>query len=129
MLVGGAGEGQSGCEAQGRLLCGGLMEISERIPVWAVLTTALADGSNPKYPAKEKHALLVMVRATESDVPLAVDALLTAKGWRDVAMERFKLLKEPFHSDDPVTMSCYEGAMTSEGGIVVYEEPIEEGAS
>jgi hypothetical protein len=109
-------------------LCGGLIKIFERVPVCAVLTRAVVDRSNPKYPANNRHAVLVMVRAPESDVPFAVDALLRSHGWRDVAMEQFKLLTKPFRSEDPVMKNCYEDAMTREGGTIVYEEPIEEGA-
>ena len=108
-------------------MCGGLIKIFERVPVCAVLTRAVV-RSNPKYPANNRHAVLVMVRAPESDVPFAVDALLRSHGWRDVAMEQFKLLTKPFRSEDRVMMNCYEDAMTREGGIIVYEEPIEEGA-
>jgi hypothetical protein len=71
------------------------MKIFERVPVWEVLTRAVVDRSNPKYPANNRHAVLVMVRAPESDVPFAVDALLRSHGWRDVAMEQFKLLTKP----------------------------------
>jgi hypothetical protein len=101
------------------------LRIFENVPVWAVLTTAVADGSDRKYPAGEKHAILVMVRAMEAGVAIAVDATLRARGWSKLVMERFKLLNEPFHSDEPVMAACYESAMGEErGGIVVYAEPI-----
>ena len=71
-------------------------------PVWAALGTGRADGSNPDYPAREKHAILVMVRVPESEVEHATYSFLQSNGWREPTIENLKTLAEPFHSDDPI---------------------------
>jgi hypothetical protein len=96
-------------------------------PVWAALCIARADGSDPKYPAQEKHAILAMVCKPEAEVHSAIYALLQSNGWREPEIKNLKLLQQPFHSDDPVMRSCYESATKTDGGIVVYSDPMEEG--
>src|SRR5258706_15140034 len=55
----------------------------KRLPVWAALCTGRADGSNPKYLAHVKHAILAMVRSPEPEAQSAVCALLQSNGWRE----------------------------------------------
>jgi hypothetical protein len=99
---------------------------SKRPPVWAALCTGRADGSNPQYPAHEKHAILAMTRAPEPEAESTIFALLQSNGWREPDINKVKLLDEPFHSDDPVMRACYQSAVTKDGGIVVYSDPINE---
>jgi hypothetical protein len=98
----------------------------ERTPVWSALCVGHADGSNPKYVAHAKHAILAMVRAPEAEVEHAIFSLLQSHGWSEPSIQKLKLLGEPSHSDDPVMRACYEGAIRKQGGIVVYLDPIEE---
>ncbi len=95
-------------------------------PVWAALCTGRADGSNPKYLANVKHAILAMVRAPEPEAQSTIYALLQSNGWREPEIKNLKLLDQPFHSDDPTMRSCHEGAIKKDGGIVVYQDPIDE---
>lgn len=97
----------------------------QRLPVWAALGTGRADGSNPIYPAQQKHALLAMVRVPETEAEDAICSLLQSKGWREPAIQNLKLLNEPFQSGDPIMRACYEGAIKREGEIVVYSDPIQ----
>lgn len=99
---------------------------SKRFPIWAALCTGRADGSNPKYLARAKHPIMVMVRAPESEAENAIYSLLQSNGWREPEIRNLKMLDEPFHSDDPFMHACHEGAIKSDGGIVVYSDPIEE---
>ena len=99
---------------------------SEAVPVWAAICTARADGSNPEYPAREKHAILTMVKRPEPEVEHAVEVLLKSKGWGETSVERLKLLDEPFHSDDSFMRTCFQDAVNNGGGIVVYSDPIED---
>jgi hypothetical protein len=94
--------------------------------VWAALCTGRADGSNPKYPDHAKHAILVMVRASESAAQSSIYALLQSNGWREPEIKDLKLLDEPFCSDDPTMRTCHEKAIKKDGGMVVYSEPIDE---
>jgi hypothetical protein len=98
----------------------------QTLPVWAALCTGRADGSNPKYLAHVKHAILAMARASESDAQSTIFALLQSNGWREPEIKNLKLLDHPFHSDDPTMRACHESAITKEGGIVVYSDPIDE---
>jgi hypothetical protein len=98
----------------------------KRLPAWAGLCTGRADGSNPKYLAHVKHAILAMVRAPESDTQSAIFILLQSNGWREPEIKNLKLLDQPFHNDDPTMRACYESAINKEGGIVVYSDPIGE---
>jgi hypothetical protein len=98
----------------------------KRFPVWAALCTGRADGSDPKYLPQVKHAILVMVRAQESEAENAISSLLQSNGWREPAIQNLKKLVEPFQSDDPIMRACHERANKSGGGIVVYSDPIEE---
>jgi hypothetical protein len=98
----------------------------KKLPVWAALCTGRADGSNPKYLAHVKHAVLAMVRAPESDAQSAIFALLQSNGWREPEIKNLKLLDQPFHHDDPTMRACYESAIKKEGGMVVYSDPIDE---
>lgn len=91
----------------------------KRQPVWAALCTGRADGSNPKYPAYPKHAILAMVRAPESEAESTVYALLESNGWRELEIKNLKLLDDPFHNDDPIMRACHESAVKNDGGIVV----------
>ncbi len=99
---------------------------SEGFPVWAALCTGRADGSNPKYLARVKHPILVMVRAPEPEAENAIYCLLQSNGWREPEIQNLKMLDEPFHSDDPIMCACHDSAIRREGGIVVYSDPIEE---
>jgi len=98
----------------------------ERLPVWAGLCVGRADGSNPGCPARQKHAILAMVRARESEAENEISSLLHSNGWSDLELRNLKLLSEPFHSDDPDMVACYENATKKLGGIIVYSDPIEE---
>jgi len=104
--------------------------------VWAALCTGRADGSNPKYPARAKHAILAMVRAPESEAESTIYALLQSNGWREPEIKNLKLLNEPFHSDDPIMRACHESAIKKDGLIVVIgkhlvtdNEPVTPGKS
>jgi hypothetical protein len=92
--------------------------------MWAALCTGRADGSNPKYPARVKHALLAMVRAPEPEAENAIYSVLQSNGWSEPKIQRLKMLDEVFHSDDPIMHACYEGAIKREGGVVVYSDPM-----
>jgi len=96
------------------------------LPVWAGLCIGRADGSDPQYPEGQKHAMLAMVRARDSDAENAICSLLRSKGWSHAELRKLKLLDEPFHSDDPIMLTCYENAANKQGGIVIYSDAIEE---
>lgn len=98
----------------------------EGSPVWAALCFARADSSNAKYPVREKHAVLAMVRAPQPEVEGIVCALLQSNGWREPEIKNLKLLDQPFHSDDPIMRACHESAIKEDGGFVVYTDPIDE---
>jgi hypothetical protein len=98
----------------------------ERLPVWAALCTGRADGSNPKYVAHVKHAILVMVRVPEPEAQSTIYGLLQSNGWREPEIKNLKLLDEPFHSDDPTMRACHDSAINKQGGIVAYSDPIDE---
>jgi len=83
---------------------------SKTLPIWAALCTGRADGSDQKYPAQAKHAILAMVRVQESDAENAICSLLQSRGWRDPTIQKLKKLVQPFHSDDPIMRDCYERA-------------------
>jgi len=95
------------------------------LPIWAGLCVGRADGSDALYPAGQKHAILAMVRASNSDAKDAICSLVHSKGWSHAELRELKLLSKPFHSDDPVLLTCYENAATKQGGVVVYSDPIE----
>jgi len=97
----------------------------KRLPVWAALCTGRADGSNPKYLAHVKHAILAMVRAPEPEAQWTIYALLQSNGWREPEIKNLKLLDQSFHSDDPTMSACHESAIKKDGGIVVYSDPID----
>ena len=99
---------------------------SKRLPVWAALCTGRADGSNPKYPAHAKHAILAMVCALEPDAQTTIYALLQSNGWRESEIKKLKLLDDPFLSDDPIMHTRHESAIKKDGGIIVYSDPIDE---
>jgi hypothetical protein len=99
---------------------------SKTLPIWAALCTGRADGSDQKYPAQAKHAILAMVRAQESDAENAICSLLQSKGWVDPTIQKLKKLVKPFDSDDPIMRDCHERAAKSGAGIVVYSDPIED---
>ena len=67
-----------------------------------------------------------MVRAPESDAEDAICSLLQSKGWREPTIQKLKKLVQPFHSDDPIMRDCYERAIKSGDGIVIYSDPIED---
>ena len=98
----------------------------EELPLLAALCFGRADGSNPKFPAHEKHAILAIVRAPESEAESVIYALLQSNGWREPEIKNLKLLNQPFHHDDPTMRACYESAIEKEGGMVVYSDPIDE---
>jgi hypothetical protein len=99
---------------------------SKTLPIWAALCTGRADGSDQKYSAQAKHAILAMVRAEESDAENAICSLLQSNGWREPTIQNVKKLAQPFRSDDPIMRDCHERATKSGTGIVVYSDPIEE---
>ena len=99
---------------------------SKTLPIWAALCTGRADGSDQKYSAQAKHAILAMVRAQESDAENAICSLLQSKGWREPTIQKLEKLVQPFHSDDPIMRDCHERAANSGAGIVVYSDPIED---
>jgi len=99
---------------------------SKTLPIWAALCTGRADGSDQQYPAQEKHAILAMVRAQESDAEDAICSLLQSKGWGDPTIQKLKKLVQPFQSDDPIMRDCHERAAKSGAGNVVYLDPIED---
>jgi hypothetical protein len=78
-------------------------------PRSAALCTGRADGSNPDFVGRTKHAILVIVRAQESDRESSVYALLQSNGWREPEIEKLRLLVEPFDSNDPILSAYYEG--------------------
>src|SRR5579863_2291968 len=92
---------------------------SKTLPIWAALCTGRADGSDQKYSAQAKHAILAMVRAQESDAEKAICSLLRSKGWREPSIQKLKKLAQPFHNDDPIMRDCHERATKSGAGIVV----------
>jgi hypothetical protein len=96
----------------------------KRLPVWAALCTGRADGSNPKYLAHVRHAILAMACAPEPEAKSTIYALLQSNGWRELEIKNLKVLDEHFHSDDPIMRACHESAIKKEGGIVVYSDPI-----
>ena len=99
----------------------------KKLPIWAALCTARADGSNPKYLPEAKHAVLVMVRSPESEVESAIRSVLQSNGWREPAIHNLKTLNDPFRSGDPIMRTCHDAAAKKEGGIIVYSDPMEEG--
>jgi hypothetical protein len=70
-----------------------------------------ADGSNPKYLAHVKHAILAMVRAPEPEEQSTIYALLQSNGGREPEIKKLKLLDQPFHSEDPTMRACHESAI------------------
>ena len=94
--------------------------------MWAALCTGRADGSNPKYLAYAKHAILAMVCVPEPEAQTAVYSLLQSNGWREPDIKKLKRLDEPFHTDDPIMRTCHESAIKKDGGIIVYSDPVEE---
>ena len=92
--------------------------------VYAALCTARADGSVRQYRAGQEHDILAMVRAGEHDVDHALTALLEREGWRDVVIEERKKLDVPFFTKDREVSACYVNAVTSDGGIIVYSDPV-----
>ena len=92
--------------------------------VWAALCTAIADGSDERYPSGAKHAILATVRSPKLKVEGSVIALLTSNGWREPEITRIKQLEEPFRSEDLDMLACHNGAVQKEGGIIVYSDPI-----
>ena len=92
-------------------------------PIWVVLGKACADNANSLYPVGEKHAFLAMVRSEEQSVNVRVSGLLAVNGWTNFAIERFKLLNDPFISDDPTMIKCYAAASRKDGGVIIYSDP------
>jgi len=92
--------------------------------VYAALCTARADGSVRQYRAGQEHDILAMVRAGEHEVDHALAALLEREGWRDVVIEERKKLDVPFFTKDREVSACYVNAVTSDGGIIVYSDPV-----
>jgi hypothetical protein len=78
------------------------------------------------YPAGVRRALLAMVRAEESQMESAILSLLQPHGWHDIRIIESKQLEVPFLSDDREVRACYVNAVTSDGGVVVYTDPVEE---
>jgi hypothetical protein len=93
---------------------------------YAALCTARAGALLGRYPAGEHHSILAMIRCDESEVETAVTALVQSHGWRNVVIEEWKLLEMPFFSTDRQVRACYVSAMTSDGGLVVYTDTLDE---
>jgi len=69
------------------------------------------NGSNPKYLANVKHAILAMVCAPESEAQSTIYALLQSNGWREPQIKNLKLLDQPFHT--ATTTSVLVGTLVS----------------
>jgi hypothetical protein len=102
----------------------GLFARRDSQQVWAALGTACADGTDERYRAEAKHAVLVMVCATESETESKVVALLEANGWNGTILTNLKLLSNPFSSEDPDMRACYKAAVNEDGGIIIYSDEI-----
>jgi hypothetical protein len=96
----------------------------KRFHVWAALCTAIANGSDERYPSGAKHAILAMVRSPALKVEDSVIALLTSNGWCEPEITRIKQLEEPFRSEDQDMLACHNGAIHKEGGLIIYSDPI-----
>jgi hypothetical protein len=94
-----------------------------KMQVWAAVGTARV-LKDTRYSSQEKYAFLVMVQSDEPRVEERVAALLNLNGWRDVVIDRIKLLDSPFDSDDRVMLDCYKTAAQTGGGIVIYSDPV-----
>jgi len=104
-----------------------ITRFGRRIPtVYAALSTARAGDMMGRYPAGERHSILAMMRCEGAEIESAMITLLESHGWRDVVIEEWKQLEMPFLSDDRQVRACYVGAMTSDGGLVVYSDPLDE---
>ena len=93
-------------------------------PVWAALGIARADNSDAQYPREEQHAFWVMAQSDEQHLEERAVALLVANGWKDVVIERVKLLDQPFRTNDAVMLGCYEAARRKGAAVVIYSDPI-----
>jgi hypothetical protein len=69
---------------------------------------------------------MVMVYAPEPEAQSTVHAVLQSNGWSDADIKNLKLVNQPFHSDDPILVTCHENAIKKGCGIVVYWDPIDE---
>ncbi|MDE1178763.1 MAG: hypothetical protein PW789_19485 [Edaphobacter sp.] len=102
-----------------------MVRLGRKAPtVQAGLCTARAGELPGRYPAGERHVILAMIHCNACDVETAIITLLESHGWRDVVVEEHKQLEVPFLSEDRQIRSCYVSAVTSDGGFVVYSEPI-----
>jgi hypothetical protein len=95
-----------------------------RFQVWAVLCTAIANGSDERYQLGAKHAILAMVCGPELKVESSVMALLTSNGWCEPEITQIKQLEEPFRIEDQDMLACHNGAVHKEGGLIVYSDSI-----
>ena len=68
-----------------------------------------------------------MVRAKPQFAEKAVCALLETNAWHTPVIKKMKQLPDPFKSDDPDMIDCYNGAIEKDGGIIVNSDPILEG--
>jgi len=92
--------------------------------VWVALCKGIADGSVDRYPSGARYAILAMVKAHEGEAEGNIRKLLSDYGWSSLKVTKMKLLDDPFKSDDPDMLSCYNGAIEKDGGIMVYSDPI-----
>ncbi len=103
-----------------------LVRYGRRTPaVYAALCTARAGALAGRYPEGERHVILAMMSCPENEVETGIISLLESHGWRDVVIEESKLLETPFFSVDRQIRACYVSAMTSDGGLVVYSDPLD----
>jgi hypothetical protein len=49
---------------------------------------------------------------------------LNPNGWKDVVVDRIKLLESPFHSDDAILLGCYAATTRKGGAFIIYADPI-----
>ena len=94
--------------------------------IYAALCTARAQATSPVYRRGEEYPILAMVKSDEHQVEDALRALLESNGWSSVAIHERKQLEIPFLSKDHEVSACYVNAATSDGGYIVYTDPMDE---
>ena len=94
--------------------------------IFAALCTARAQKTSPSYRRGEEYPILAMIKADELQLEEAIRSLLESNGWSDVAIHESKRLEIPFFSKDHEVSACYVNAATSDGGYIVYTDPVDE---
>jgi hypothetical protein len=92
------------------------------------LGTAAAGGAtNSRFPAGERHALLVFFRqpiGSDHYWNLAESCLEDA-GWAQVALQKAsKVVDRSVLEIEPIARSAYEDAMIRGSAIVIYSDPV-----